>query len=87
VKRYHQELDRTKRTHRRHVRQLHQWPERQLDCVCEFQVGRFRKKKALGCGKPRCLLCHYSKILGIDSIQDRVRHQRFIESMREYLAE
>ena len=48
----------------------------EFDCVCEFQVGRLRKQKALGCGKARCLLCHYDKILGIASVRDRVRRRR-----------
>jgi hypothetical protein len=85
VRRYHQEIGRTKRAHWLHLRELHEWPRRAVACVCEFQVGRLRKQKAFGCGKARCLLCHYEKILGIASIQDRVRHQRFIDSMRDYL--
>lgn len=74
-----------KRAHRTHVRQSHFYPQRPLDCACEFQVGRFRKQKALGCGKARCLLCHFDKILGIASINDRIRQRRFIDSMCDYL--
>lgn len=83
MKRYHQELERTKRVHRQHLRDLHQWPRQEIDCVCEFQVGRFRKRKALGCGKSRCLLCHFDKIFGLRSVKDRTRHQRFLDSLND----
>ena len=85
LKRYHQELGRIRRVHRLHLRELHQWPLRPIVCICEFQVGRFRKQKAFGCGKPQCLLCHFEKIFGIASVKDRIRHQRFIDSRRDYL--
>ena len=39
MKRYHQELERTKRVHWQHLRDLHQWPGRTIDCVCELQVN------------------------------------------------
>jgi hypothetical protein len=77
-------LERTKRVHREHLRDLHQWPRQALDCVCEFQVGRFRKQKALGCGKSRCLLCHFDKIFGIQSVKDRIRPRRFLDSLNDY---
>ena len=32
-----------------------------VDCVCDDQIGRFRKCKGLGCGNPRCQLCHSYK--------------------------
>ena len=84
MKRYHQEMERTKRVHRQHLRDLHQWPRRAIDCVCEFQVGRFRKKKALGCGKSRCLLCHFDKIFGLPSLKDPIRQRRFLDSVEDY---
>jgi len=85
MKRYQQELPRTKRVHRLHLNELHQWPQRPVVCICEFQVGRFRKQKALGCGKSQCLLCHFEKIFGIASVKDRIRHQRFVDSLGDYL--
>ena len=84
LKRYHQELERTKRVHRQHLRDLHQWPRQEIDCVCELQVGRFRKRKALGCGKSRCLLCHFDKIFGLQSVKDQIRQQRFLDSFEDY---
>jgi hypothetical protein len=84
MKRYHQELERTKRVHRQHLRDLHQWPRQAIDCVCELQVGRFRKRKAFGCGESRCLLCHFDKIFGIQSVKDRIRHRRLLDSFNAY---
>lgn len=87
MKRYHLELERMKRVHHLHLRWVHGWPVRSVECACEFQVGRFRKQKALGCGRPRCLLCHFEKIFGIPSVSDRIRGQRFVDSFRDYSAD
>jgi hypothetical protein len=84
MKRCHLELERTKRVHQLHLRGLHKWPVAPLDCVCEFQAGRFRKQKAFGCSKVRCLLCHFEKIFGIASVKDRIRARRFIDSLNDY---
>ncbi len=84
MKRYYLELERTKSIHRRHLCGVHNWPVAPVDCVCEFQDGRFRKQKAFGCGRSRCLLCHYEKIFDIASMKDRVREQRFLDSLNDY---
>jgi hypothetical protein len=84
VKRYHQELGRTKRVHRQHLREVHNYPKKAIDCQCELQAGRFRKQKALGCRKSRCLLCHYDKIMKIASIKDRIREHRTQYSLEDY---
>lgn len=55
-----------------------------INCVCEFQIGRFRKRKPFGCGKARCLLCHYEKVFGIASVKDRIREQQFLDSLNDY---
>jgi hypothetical protein len=83
MKRYHSEVDRTRRAHRVHLDLVHSHSHI-LDCVCEFQVGRFRKQKELGCGRSRCLLCHYEKIFGIPTVSDRVREKRFLDSLEDY---
>ncbi len=80
------ELERTKRAHRSHLYLAHFSPV-SVDCVCEFQVGRFRKQKALGCSRSRCLLCHFEKIFGIPSVSDRVREQRSLDSLEDYWRE
>lgn len=33
----------------------------QVECVCDRQIGRFRKKDAWDCGNAHCLLCHSDK--------------------------
>lgn len=87
MKRYQEEQARTQREHRFHLCQVHHWPKEPVDCKCELQAGRFRKKKALDCGKAACLLCHYEKIFGIASYQDRVRLLRAKDSVADYLEE
>lgn len=84
MKRYHLELERTKRVHGLHLRRLLESPGAPVDCVYEFQVGRFRKRKAFGCGRPRCLLCHYEKIYDIASTKERIRERRFLDSLNDY---
>lgn len=32
-----------------------------VDCECDEQKGRFRKKDAFDCGIPHCKICHYNK--------------------------
>jgi len=32
-----------------------------VDCACDKQAGRFRKKDAYGCGNTRCWICHSDK--------------------------
>ena len=85
MKRYHQELARTKREHRFHLRWIHSWPKQPVDCICELQAGRLRKLKALDCGRPRCLVCHFEKVLGIPTVKDRIRALRSADSLRDYL--
>jgi hypothetical protein len=70
VKRYHSELERTRRAHQSHLRLVHSVGI-PINCACEFQAGRFRKRKPLGCGRSRCRLCHFEKIFGVRSLNDR----------------
>ena len=84
MKRYHQDRARILSEHRFHLRFVHHWPKKPIDCECELQAGRFRKKKALDCGKARCLVCHYEKIFGIVSYQDRVRLRKATDSVTDY---
>ncbi len=32
-----------------------------VDCPCDNQVGRFRKRDAWDCGNPQCYMCHSDK--------------------------
>ena len=87
MKRYHEEQARIRSEHRFHLRRVHNRPRESVHCECELQAGRFRKKKALDCGKAACLLCHYEKIFGIASYQDRVRRLRAKDSVADYIEE
>jgi hypothetical protein len=78
---------RTRREHALHLSEAHNWPRESIDCECEFQVGRFRKRKAFDCGRSRCQLCSYVKIFGIASHQDRIRALRFKDSLADYFEE
>ncbi len=40
-------------------------------CVCDLQANRFRKgQKMLGCGRPKCSMCHYEKVFNIPKARD-----------------
>ena len=59
------------RRRREHMFLVHGWPENVVECACDRQLGRFRKRKALGCGKTRCYLCHSDKLFGRTRRGDR----------------
>ena len=74
------ERSRTLSTWRAHVRTHEHLPL----CRCDEQPGRFRKGQRVGgCGKPRCWLCHYSKLRGLLTLSER----RAIARLKEGLAE
>lgn len=71
MKRWHEESSRTNREWKKHWRthvegninsgrNIGKDPY-EVDCICDKQKGRFRKKKALDCGNPQCHLCHSDK--------------------------
>ena len=84
MKRCHQELERTKRIYQLHLRGMRGSQVSPVNCICEFQTGRFRKRKAFGCGKSRCLLCHYEKIFSIASVKDKIQEQQYLDSLSDY---
>jgi hypothetical protein len=50
-------------------------------CPCDRQVGRFRKRRGLGCGRARCQLCHFEKIHGVKTHAERTADARFLEQL------
>lgn len=63
MKRWHDEAHITRRHHHEHLRLIHGWPGKPVDCVCDLQAGRFRKRYGLGC--PGCRLCKRYKYAGV----------------------
>jgi len=70
MKRWHEESARTHREWKKHWRShvasnveksIPGKDPYEVDCVCDKQKGRFRKKKDLDCGNPRCHMCHADK--------------------------
>jgi hypothetical protein len=71
MKRWHQDHLRTHREWKKHYRthvESNKLSNRvpgqdpfEIDCICDHQEGRFRKKHPLGCGKSRCYLCKSHK--------------------------
>lgn len=71
MKRWHQDYQKSfkewKKHHRSHVERNKNFVKEvgkdpyEVDCVCDEQVGRFRKKDAWDCGNPRCGICHSDK--------------------------
>ena len=76
------ERPRTLRVWRMHLWLAHPDPN-EIHCICEFQSGRFRKRGVLGCGKSRCMMCHYPKLLHRPTRQ-RIRSDH---SYHEFLVE
>ena len=71
MKRWHEESPRTHREWKKHfishVKNNIEWSRvpgndpYKVDCICDQQKGRFRKKDAWDCGKTRCFICHSDK--------------------------
>lgn len=45
-----------------------------VDCECDEQIGRFRKKDAFDCGKVHCGVCHS------DKYPKRTKHEHEIKA-------
>lgn len=73
MRRWHQEKKISYRNWRNHIR-MHINSNKtnsnrigidpyKIDCECDNQIGRFRKKDAYDCGRSQCICCHYNKWL------------------------
>jgi hypothetical protein len=80
MKRAAEEFTRTKNVWRQHLR-AHQGA---VACVCEFQIGRFRKGQRIGgCGHSKCWVCHSEKL----GREPTLQHLRSVANFLEGLAE
>jgi hypothetical protein len=70
MRRWHQDLTISRREWRKHHRShVESNKDRgkvgkdpyEVDCTCDEQVGRFRKKDAWDCGNSKCFLCSSHK--------------------------
>jgi hypothetical protein len=102
MKRWHEEVSRTKREWKKHHDQhvasnigrsvgLDKYQQkpgadpREVECVCDTQVGRFRKKRGLGCGKVRCGVCKSHKYPVREKTRGEVKSDfRFKEVLKEF---
>lgn len=55
----------------------------EIDCICDKQIGRFRKKDAWDCGKSACYICHNDKLSGDRSRQEELSELDFHEQLKE----
>lgn len=56
-----------------------------VDCPCDTQIGRFRKRHAGDCGITRCYLCHYDKYPKRDlTYQELCANLKLKEGIEEY---
>jgi hypothetical protein len=86
MKRYQQEKKITERNHREHLRTAHGWPKKPVDCPCDLQAGRFRKKDAYDCGRTMCRVCHYEKWLNnghAETLQEKKAKQKMRDGLKE----
>lgn len=55
-----------------------------VDCECDNQKGRFRKKHAFDCGKVRCHICHGNKYPKREKHEHELRSDEdFKEQLKE----
>ena len=82
MKRRHEERKITRREWNKH-RRIHLWMG-DVDCICDKQVGRFRKRDAYDCGMPKCWICHSDKFPRGSWTRQEIRAElRFQEQVRE----
>jgi hypothetical protein len=79
------------RWHReRHIARRHLRDRAQLIC-CDSdqqfdrdrQLGRFRKRNGLGCGRARCFLCHGDKLLDRQTREESLADLKMKEGLDE----
>ena len=85
VQRYHAERHHMAAQLRVRLRTTSHANATDLIAARHVQAGRYRKRKALDCGKARCGLCSGHKRYGTPSFKDLVRKRRFEDSYRDYL--
>ena len=57
----------------------------EVDCPCDTQIGRFRKKDAWDCGNTRCYICHSDKLPKRDlTYQELCANLKLKEGIEEY---
>ena len=79
MRRWHEEAVISRRHWRIHQKLVHD--DLPTGCVCDEQVGRFRKYHGRGCRKSRCQLCQFDKIHAIKSHRERMADLRFCEQI------
>jgi hypothetical protein len=84
MRRWHEEAGLARRRRLIHLRLNHGWPAKQVHCACEFQAGRFRKHRPLGCEKQGCMICKGEKLCGIPRFRDEKERRRAEDSIREF---
>lgn len=55
----------------------------EIDCICDNQIGRYRKKDAYDCGNPKCYVCHGEKLLNKKTIKDTISDLKFKEQKED----
>lgn|SRR5690348_12368468 len=95
MKRWHDEVVLTTRNWRNH-RRMHVESNKnhpggrigisayEVDCECDEQKGRFRKRDAYDCGNPRCWVCSCGKF---PKRKRTHRERQVLRSLREQVRE
>jgi hypothetical protein len=80
MKRAAEERSRTRTTWLRHL-QAHRGT---VACVCELQMGRFRKGERIGgCGHSQCWVCHSEKLGRVPTVQQLRNEATYREGLTE----
>lgn len=55
----------------------------EVDCICDEQIGRFRKKDAWDCGNARCYICHSDKLMKYKRRSEEKADLKFKEGLKD----
>ena len=81
MQRWHRERHIARRHQRDRAHLIYSESEQQLDH--ELQLGRFRKRNGLGCGRARCFLCHGDKLLDRQTREESLADLKMKEGIDE----
>jgi hypothetical protein len=81
MQRWHRERHIARRHRRDRVRLMHSAFDQSLDR--HLQLGRFRKRDGLDCGRARCFLCHGDKLLALRTRDECLADLKMKEGMDE----
>ena len=82
MQRWHRERHIARKHQRHRVHLIYSGSDQTLDR--DRQLGRFRKRSGLGCGRARCFLCHGDKLLNRQTREESLADVKMKDGVDEW---